>query len=180
MAHTRIQSFKALPITFEETTNAYLIESILNEPKLFELRTGEPLRRDLKNKESIQFGHKYLLAKKGNEIVGLINYQLITPVTLSVHMNVLPQYWSKQVSYQITDEFKAIVTKAKCFNKVICTVPSRARHVSLFVRRIGMTLEATLKDAVTYKMPQYGSAEPTATAVGKLDNLNIFSLEIKN
>src|SRR5688572_18524292 len=102
---TRVQSFKALPVIFEETTNAFLIESILNDPQLFELRQGEPLRRDSKNREPVQFGHKYLIAKKGNEIVGLINYNLLTPVTISVHMNILPQYWSKHVSTQVAEEF---------------------------------------------------------------------------
>lgn len=158
----RAQNFKTAPITFEETNNTFLIEGLLNLPKLKALRRG--ISPTSEEHEPVQFGHKYILVKKANRIVGVINYNALNERTLNIHLNILPEYWKKNISIEVAKEFKNILANTKQIRKVITTIPTQARHATIYAKRIGMIKEGTLTQACTYN--------------GITDDLQIFSLII--
>jgi len=124
--------------TFEWTTNQKEIKFILWDPTLYKLREGYEFNNN-KSPFALKFGEYYILCKKDNKVIGLINYSLVNDNTLNAHINILPEHWG-QDSREVGKAFIARLREFKKANIVLAMVtmvPKCCRHAMLYVRSLG-------------------------------------------
>ncbi len=119
-------------IELKETQEVDVIKSIMTNPILFRLTNGKSANiNDFQLDETFQ----YLVCKKEEEIVGLLQVKALTKVVLEVHIFLLPKYWGKKVSYEVADAGHKWV-KEQGYLKTFNRVPANCIHVLKFLQEI--------------------------------------------
>lgn len=154
-----------MKLTFEETSNEYYIETLLNDPDLYKLCFGVPLRKDGKNRAEMERGFQYVYAKHGNTVVGLINYRQLGHNAIEAHLKVLTKRDRAKVGMQIIQQFYPIVKKTEIIKNVVTSAPANCRHANIFALKAGFKPCGMIPNSVTYR--------------GVLTHLNMYYMEIK-
>lgn len=122
----------------EKTEDMELVKSILTAKELYAeiAEDGSPsideYEPDSKN--------LYLLAKKGDDVIGVFMLHSINSITYQAHINTLPQYWGERLDHFA---WMAIdwVAKNTTALKMISVVPENCPHVIAATLRYGFINE---------------------------------------
>lgn len=125
-------------ITIEPTRNYELIKQILTTPILFEeiKDDGGCNPEDFIPNPS----YLYLLAKKEDEILGIIFLHDINSVCAQGHVNILPQFWGKRYDEAVIKSLEWLKNNTHV-KKVIASIPEDCLQVREAAKRWGFIQE---------------------------------------
>ncbi len=107
-----------------------------------------------------------LVFMKGEEEVGSLTLTPMTSVTYHGHIGILPKHWGSSIPQECIAAGVAFLKPyAKPLIKVLAYVPESQLQVKNFMFRIGCKLDGSISKAIEQK--------------GKLDNLLLFTFDIK-
>lgn len=126
-------------ITIERTDDFALIKELLSHPKLW---------REISDDTSVAIKDKwmpdptwlYLLAKRDDEIVGVVAFHALNGITVMSHIHILPKFWGERLDEVIPEVRKWLKLNTKV-KKVVSTVPADCKQVLEAVKRYGFNME---------------------------------------
>lgn len=133
---------KDTEVIIERTTNPRIIKRILTVPDLWELITEDDSPSPEEYEPIVHDSMYYLLARKGNKVIGLFVVHPLTTTLAIGHVNILPSQWGNRKQNKLIGE-KAIqwIWDNTEIDKIVATVPVIYKKVLAYTQRIGMKRE---------------------------------------
>jgi hypothetical protein len=145
---------------YEETTNSYFIESLMNRPEIYALLQGKPYILGVKQLK-MEFGFQYMLVKEKHDTLALISHRPMGTHGVEMHIIVIPDDNRLKLAIDIVTDLFKLLSKSGKVNTVVTTAPETAKHAQVLLRKLKFNKIGQVPDAVTYQ--------------NKLQPLNLYS-----